>query len=349
MTHDRRPGDECAVFISFDNSFSIAAAALVGSIVKHKKSARLLTIYTADIGVSRRNRARIEAIAAHRPDVNLHWLSLKGTLRRQLQGLYTRAETFYPPAAYSRLVMDKLLPAHVSRIVYLDVDTILRRDVCDLYDAPMGENVMLAAIDPLVAAQGSAALCGVGDAPRNATMRYGEHLSALVARASSAELSFHEDQDYYQSGVLVINVSAYRTHRCAERMLEATGAISDLPFPDQDALNIVLAGRIGTLDPRWNMVATLYGLFETGKSPMAADSMNELFSDPWLVHFTSRPKPWHLGCTHTFASEWHAALRGTAFQGWTPTRLNQSFARIPRGLRVARKLLARRLAASGQA
>ncbi|SFE80013.1 glycosyltransferase family 8 protein [Roseivivax sediminis] len=349
MTSDFGPDDECAVFISFDNPFSLAAAALIGSIVKRKQTTRALTIYMAGIDVTRRNRVRIEAIAAGRKDVNLHWLSLDGALRRHLQELYTRAKTFYPPAAYSRLVMDSLLPAHVSRIVYLDVDTILRRDVCDLYDTPMDGNVMLAAIDPLVAASGSAALCGVGEAPGNATMRYGEHLSALVARANTAGLSFAGDQDYYQSGVLVIDVTAYRNHRCAERMLEATGRIRDLPFPDQDALNIVLAGRIGTLDPRWNMVATLYGLFETGRSPLPADSMNALLSDPWLVHFTSRPKPWHLGCTHPFASEWHAALHGTAFQDWTPNRLNQSLARIPRGLRVARKLLARRLGAGGHA
>ena len=49
MTSDFGPDDECAVFISFDNPFSLAAAALIGSILKRKQTTRALTIYMAGI------------------------------------------------------------------------------------------------------------------------------------------------------------------------------------------------------------------------------------------------------------------------------------------------------------
>lgn len=336
--------EDVSAFISFDNPFTIAAAALIGSILQHKSLDYKLNLYISNVGVRGGYIGRLNQMVRHRPDVNLIWLKPDEARRRKLQQLYANAETHYPPAAYSRLIIGDLLPNDVTKVIYLDVDMILRTDIARLWAVPMNGMVALAAIDPLVAAKGSMALCGVPTKPSEKDHRYSDHLARLVASYGLSDLSFDGDDTYFQSGILVIDLDRYRALDCATRLIETTDRMNNLSFPDQDALNIVLRKKIGTLDPRWNMVATLYDLKDGGASPYGPEVMDKLLRDPWVVHFTSRPKPWHLGCSHPFLHEWQKALEPSAWSGWRPNTLNQFLARLPRGWRILKKNLGRAFA-----
>lgn len=341
-------GDDVIAFISFDNAFATAAAALVGSIRIHKSKDYFLRLYVCDVGIAPRVKRRIEKIAEG-PDFGIVWLSQDQLQSRRIRDIYTRARTYYPPAAYSRLIIGDILPKEVGKVIYLDTDMICRADLRGLWTQEISDNVMLAAIDPLVAVKGSMTKCGVPSNGADPDLRYGDFLGRLLADAGDETYRFSGEDDYFQSGVLMIDLEKYRAIDAASQLLHITSRYPDLRFPDQDALNIALRGRIGKLDPRWNMVGTLYGFDSYRDSPFGQEVFEQVLADPWIVHFTSRPKPWHLGCRHPFLGEWNAALDATPWRNWRPSKFNQFLARAPRGARILAKKLRRSLVQSDAA
>lgn len=331
-----------SVFISFDGAFCVAAAALISSIARHKAPGYRLTLFIADEGVDRRSKRRIEQIPSD-SEFEIVWLARSAKQEERIATAYLSATTHYPPTAYSRLIIAELVPRDISRIIYLDTDLLLRRDIAELWNLDVGKNTIMAAIDPLVAVEGSQALCGVPTSEAERNLKYGDYLDRLLSQKPDGSFHFSGSDRYFQSGVLLIDLRKYREADTASKLLEITSHFPELRFPDQDALNIALRGKIGMLDPRWNMVGTLYGFRSHEESPYDRDEFERILSDPWIVHFTSRPKPWHLGCRHPFLGEWYDALDRTPWKGWRPTRLNQTVARVPRAARILRKRITKAL------
>jgi len=50
----------------------------------------------------------------------------------------------WPVAMWYRLMLPKLLPAKVSRIIYADIDILFCRDLIDVYEIDLGKNVIAA-------------------------------------------------------------------------------------------------------------------------------------------------------------------------------------------------------------
>ncbi|RYZ19985.1 MAG: hypothetical protein EOO10_23720, partial [Chitinophagaceae bacterium] len=73
---------------------------------------------------------------------------------------------------------------------------------------------------------------------------------------------------------------------------------------DQDGINVVMAGRWQLLDPRWNVSLSSTTNFGTGVKRTDKDIkfyQEEFKTNPYIIHFTSRYKPWHTGIKNTDA------------------------------------------------
>ena len=89
---------------------------------------------------------------------------------------------------------------------------------------------------------------------------------------------------------------------------------------DQEAINAVLPGRIGQVDPRWNVQTEHFQPPHQATLPLDEAQLAELTKDPWIVHFTTAVKAWSYECTHPFRDEWFASLDQTPYRGWRPSR-----------------------------
>jgi lipopolysaccharide biosynthesis glycosyltransferase len=223
-------------------------------------------------------------------------------------------------ATYYRLLLAEVLPAGTPRALYLDCDLVVAGDLARLFALEPGAHVLLAARD--------AGVPRFGAHPRPA---------ALGARP------FAPETPYFNAGVMLVDVAAWRRERVAERALEhATRHRRELRFWDQDGLNAVLAGRIGELDPRWNQLPQLYAWRGWSENPWGPERCEAAVSDPWIVHFATGEKPWHFGDAHPERERFFAALDRTAWAGWRPRRRLRDGALARRLLRLRRR--ARRLA-----
>lgn len=126
----------------------------------------------------------------------------------------------FPPIVLARLELPRLLP-ELERVLYLDGDIIVHRDLTPLYCTELGENLL-----------------------------------AAVREIALAYSSYPEQSgipDSINSGVMVMNLARLRSEKYVQRFLRAK---SEAPpswlYPDQDVLSVCCAGRILFLPPHCN-------------------------------------------------------------------------------------------------
>lgn len=162
----------------------------------------------------------------------------------------------YSRAAYIRLFMPEIVPAHVHWIVYLDCDVICQSSWRSIWERRDEVHVIGAALDPWIDRDGN----------------YKRSLGIPI------------DQRYYGSGVLLINVQTWRERKLGDKLLEFVQR-GPTQYIDQDAINYIIGTEITELPASWNALVT---------SPDDRDMAREIES-AINIHYSASFKPWHLG------------------------------------------------------
>jgi lipopolysaccharide biosynthesis glycosyltransferase len=241
-----------------------------------------LDVYVLEAGVGDVDKAKVAASLPERPACRLHWISVSPDDVRGLS-----AGLHFSPANYFRLLLPKLLPS-LDRVLYLDADTVARADLAPLY----------ALFDEAFPAQACRDYCGTIANP-------------LIHLPSFAEFGLAPDAPYFNTGVLLLNLRAWREEKIAERVLALGREKPETTFfADQTALNLVLHGRIGCLPPEWN-AQTVHPKVADGT--WGVPYLPQNLDDGKIVHYTSEHKPWGTGKDHPQAALFRDVLSRTAW------------------------------------
>lgn len=263
------------VFLTINNNYAPYAAAAIHSLAQHADPKRYYRVIILHDGLSLVNRVRLRSLVTDNVALQFrkisHSLYLKAVImycakRKGLGDFFSAAVYYY------RFFIPRLFPQY-SKAVYIDSDTILLDDVGELFDTEMGENVVMAMPDPKV----------------TVIREFRDYVDKAVGVPH---------KEYVNDGVMVMDLKKMRKMKYLTIMVDMIKKFdADLVAPDQDYLNVILRGRIGKLDSRWNM-----------------EPSENLPKDAKLVHFNLFNKPWHyknVPCEKLF---WDAA-RGTGFTG----------------------------------
>jgi lipopolysaccharide biosynthesis glycosyltransferase len=109
---------------------------------------------------------------------------------------------------------------------------------------------------------------------------------------------------------MVMDLALMRAERFREQTVDFVLS-PDRPalvFPDQDALNLVFAGRWTGLDPAWNCLTVILLPYILGAT-WSEDAQHGVLAleraarSPAIVHFEGPPtfKPWHRRCINPYA------------------------------------------------
>jgi len=156
-----------------------------------------------------------------------------------------------------------------------------------------------------------------------------------------AELGLRSVQDYFNAGVLLLDLDALGRDRCDRALYEYGVAHAgeeerSLLFRDQDVLNAVLAGRRLPLDPRWNVMNIFR--FDWADAVFGADAVAAARANPGIRHFEGPGdnKPWHRECVRDDRERYLEHRRATP---WPRVRLEGP--RAPRLRRAAARVKGR--------
>lgn len=191
-------------------------------------------------------------------------------------------------ATYYRLLIAQLIPTHFHKAIYLDTDVVVKGDLSQLWNIDIGDNYVLAVQD-------------------------------------ISQRSFK----YFNSGVLVINLEKWRTDNTGSKVIEYIEQNRDsVRWLDQDGLNGVLAEKWGELDPRWNQMHAIHEYSSWTESPYEEDVYNDVLHNPYIVHFTTPPKPWQRSCKHPCQDLFFHYLDMTDWSGWRNTIWRRMWRRV---------------------
>ena len=250
--------------MAVDEQYATPLLVTVASLLENLRPGVGLDLYVMGSGLGPGTRSRLEGGWDGR--VRLHWTPLDNSKLESLQG---RAFPSSPVANF-RLLVGSSLPGDVSKVIYLDADLLIQRDIFELWEQDMQGNIVLAVQDSYI------------------------------------------QRPYFNSGVMVIDLDAWRMAEIEQCCLKAAGRlVNRTKWLDQDALNECLAGRWGRLVPVWNKQFSLDVFPDWRCSPYEEKEFLEARSHPAIIHFCSRTKPWHPFCDHSRQDvlAYRAALR----------------------------------------
>lgn len=242
------------------------------------------TVHVVHSGFDATARRRVLASV---PDLEVEWHEID---RSVLEGVHNTDGL--TDAALFRLTLGETLPAEVRRVLYLDADVLVTRDLGDLHAHDLGGTTIGAVRDAF-----SPWAAGT----------YGSQWRELGLRPTSP---------YFNSGVLVIDLNRWRATGAGAACLDVLRR-TDPRWGDQDALNAVFEDAWTELPRRWN-VQTPDLEHDSFSWVLATDEIAAAVADPAVIHFTSRRKPWVPGSAHPAADRWFEVLDRTSWRGWRP-------------------------------
>jgi len=189
-------------------------------------------------------------------------------------------------ATYLRLFADRVVPDSADRVLYLDSDLLVRRDLSTLYEIGLEGRAVAAARDQIINTRSH----------------------------NRSGTSVRDDHCYFNAGVLVINLDRMRGG-LGERLRDHALHLSEAPWFDQDVLNDLLTeGDWVEFGPEWNLQSPLH---VDAEPPNAWTSeIRELragAADAAVIHFSGSVKPWDGGWS-PFPRQWRQTLRASGWQ-----------------------------------
>lgn len=307
------------IALALDTAYLPWAATLLRSIAQSNPNERVNVHVLNDGSLQTADRDRLTSLGLASWTVAFHDLN-PGALAE----LPTTAE--FGPIVWMRLRLPELLPT-TARAIYLDSDTFVMGGLRPLWETPLG----------------------------------GEPLGAVAnvvepeARARVRDLGLEYPGGIFNSGVLLLDLDRMRAEGSSETIMEFARRNRDgLRWPDQEALNVALAGRWAPLHPRWNAQNSFWLWRPWALEVFDREALHEAMSAPVIRHFEgpSLSKPWHYLCPYPGVRSYRAALRrtpwgSTALEDRTVgTRLIRPLPMAAR-IRAYRWLLGRRARPSG--
>jgi len=176
---------------------------------------------------------------------------------------------------YYRLVLPEILSDY-DKIAYIDSDLVTLRDVADLYDTDV--------TGYLIAATHDADTAGLYNGSEPQKKAYMDSI-----------LKMKNPYDYFQAGVLVMNLAEFRKTYTTKQILEYADAY-DYELLDQDILNHLCEGRVLYLDIRWNIMVDFNGIRIKENIRNAPKYLHDMYMEgrknPYIVHYAGPQKPW---------------------------------------------------------
>lgn len=275
-----------------NEQYAMPLAVTLSSLLINLKSSLPVRIFVLSTNLSAEAKHRLtRSLTRKRGNVDLIFTNVNADLLRPYSSKgHLTVESLF------RLLAPELLPPDIDRAVYLDCDLCVLKDITPLWQFDETQFPVYASIDPIVRV-----------------------VSNDQGLPNYKELGIPGNSPYFNAGVLLMNLRKWREEQIGRTCLDY---VKQHPtrFLDQDAINAVLAGRIGLLPMTWN--ARVGNLRHYSKWPeddlkrAIAPELHSLRRSPAICHFAGGGKPW-LPVRLPFMGRWIYYLwRSRWFNSW---------------------------------
>jgi lipopolysaccharide biosynthesis glycosyltransferase len=259
-----------------DNHYCVMLAALLKSIEINHLSGEFIDFYIVTDGLNKDNEQKLSA-SINSPLIALKFLKIEDVIPANIH--LPRDSSSFPLNVYARLFIPYFIQEHIKRVIYLDVDMIVLREISKLWKINLQKRLVAGVVD-----RAEVVSCFWGGIE------------------NYKELEIAPDTKYFNSGLMVIDTDLWRDYHIPERAVRCIA--NNLPyakFPDQYGLNVVLANQWYQLDPKWNTYAV------------------DFEKNPFIVHFIGRkPIYKSYSYNQLYEKEFYKYLKLTKWENFKP-------------------------------
>lgn len=242
----------------------------IKSIVENNIS-REINIYVLTDIISDINKVLLDETVSDYDCLSLHYYIVNDTL---LKGLRTGNLTLH---TWYRLSLPEILPNDVSRVLYLDADTIVTDNLGELFELDMGNVAVAGSLDPQSFTDKPYERCG-----------------------------YEKNKQYICAGVLLINLDYWRENNLTDKIIKYARANNErLIFQDQDAINYVCQDSKIILPFRYGTVLWFFYMNELYTDSSYYKQLYDSFFHPAIIHYIGC-HPWQkeISIRHIMYDEW---------------------------------------------
>jgi lipopolysaccharide biosynthesis glycosyltransferase len=264
------------IFTVCDNHFSVLLAALIKSIDINHRSDEDINFYIVGDKLTTANKANLQK-CADSGKISFFWFEINDIIKDK--SMLPLDGSSFPLIVYIRLFFPLFTPAEVEKVIYLDVDMIVRKDISMLWNIDLGDKI----------------IGGVPDRSEVVSCSWG-------GITNYKELGIDSESKYFNSGLLLLSRSKWIEAKITEKIIDCISKNTRYAnFPDQYGLNVVFANQWLELDSRWNS----YSMLEK--------------EDPFLIHFIGiKPIFTSYNYVVRYKDEFYSYLRLTPWANYKP-------------------------------
>ena len=181
----------------------------------------------------------------------------------RLEGVQFRKNRPLSMAAYYRLLLSSVLPKEIDKVLYLDCDMIVLKDISEIFSTELDDYALAASLDQF---------------PYDQQHRLQLHMEV--------------GERTFCSGIMLVNLKYWRLHIVEEGLLEYAKRNRKVVYlHDQDVLNYYFKKKWFLLPPKWNKIACSVDAIKC--SDYKAFDYYEYCYEPMLIHYADLGiKPW---------------------------------------------------------
>ncbi len=261
-----------------DNHYIILLAALVKSIEETIRKDQPINIYLIDDNISGENKQKL--LNSINPNITtIYFKEMANVIPEGITLPFDRSS--YPLNIYLRLFIPYFIPQEIEKVLYLDVDMIVQKDISTLFDLNISDYPIAAVLDPRI-------------------ITFDNSWGGIL---NYKELNLPAKAKYFNTGLLLIDLHKWRDLNLTEKIIDCINANKKFAnYPDQYGLNIVLANMWFELDSLWNHFSSI-----------------ETKASPYLIHFVEK-KPIYSSykSNKVFKKKFYYYLNQTAWKNHKP-------------------------------
>ena len=260
------------IFLTSDENYAPYLTVTAYSILNNTNS--FIEFYILDGGISEKSKQLIKSSLDNFQNFSVNFIDMQAYDLNRFPNL-----KHYSVNTFARFFIPEIFP-EAGKIIYLDVDTVVKNDIADLYNAQM-DGFPLAAIL--------------------------EDYCAFNAEYLKKEIypEYKGGTKYFNAGVLLMDIQKFIQNNYSQKLIDTAIKYMDkLSTADQDVFNIVFENNFKILDYKYNFMPDY---FEALKR-LYPDSAESIKENAYVVHYTWY-KPWKTILTEAFNEFWTIAER----------------------------------------
>lgn len=298
------------VVLATSNLYAPYAGVFIQSLIDHASKNYNYDIIVFEREVSDENNRLLKLIGQGQSNVSIRFYNVKDIFN-QIDIVKFVTNNSYPVDTFCQMLAPLVLSKY-DRLAAVNVDTLLKRNISDLFEIDLGENC----------------LGGVRDLPwEEWCQNYPERrvfpaLNISVQELCQNVLKLKNPYRVINGGLYLFNAEKYREVVTSERILKLLQGSASICTEDM-LVSMLCEGEIEFIDPAWNLVIQPDSKHLSRRYPVSEEhrKIYELtFQNPYMLHWAGKPKPWV--CPDVpYGSEWWETARRTPFMGHILSRM----------------------------